>query len=94
MMALVLKSWMSLLYFDIVLRFRGLQRIHDIVRNQQVCSFHEASIESSAAEMKTPTTDLPPRERLVVSVRIQQVDWRILTKRKPFSMGLVCSLFP
>jgi hypothetical protein len=44
MMALVLESWISLLYFDIVLRFRGLQRIHDIVRNQQVCPFHGASI--------------------------------------------------
>jgi hypothetical protein len=44
MMALALESWISLFYFDIVLRFRGLQRIHDIVRNQQVCSVHGASI--------------------------------------------------
>jgi hypothetical protein len=36
-------SWASLLYFDVVLRFRGLPSLHEIVRNQQVCSFHGAS---------------------------------------------------
>jgi hypothetical protein len=43
MIFLVLKSWASLLYFEFVLRFRGLPRVHDVVRNQQICSFNEGS---------------------------------------------------
>jgi hypothetical protein len=43
MIRLVLGSWVSLLYFDFVLRFRGLPRVHDIVRRQQVSAFHGAS---------------------------------------------------
>lgn len=43
MMRLVLRSWVSLLYFDLILRIRGLAQIHDIVRNQEVCSFQRAS---------------------------------------------------
>jgi hypothetical protein len=43
MTRLVLNSWMSLLYFDFVLHFRGLPRIHEVVRRQQICLFHGAS---------------------------------------------------
>src|ERR1700682_1803344 len=44
MIGLVLKIWISLLYFDFVLRFHGLRRVHDIVRNQQVGPFHADSV--------------------------------------------------
>jgi Transglutaminase-like superfamily len=44
MIRLVLESWISLLHFDFVLRFRGLQRVHEIVRDQQVRSFKGISI--------------------------------------------------
>jgi hypothetical protein len=43
MIGLVLRSWSSLLYFDFVLRFRGLPRVHGVVRNQRVHSFHETA---------------------------------------------------
>jgi hypothetical protein len=38
MMRLILESWVTLLYFEFVLRFRGLQNVHDIVRVQRVHS--------------------------------------------------------
>jgi hypothetical protein len=38
MISLVLESWISLLRFDFILRFRGLPRVHDSVRSQRVCS--------------------------------------------------------
>jgi hypothetical protein len=41
MIRLVFRSWISLLHFDFVLRFRGLQGVHVIVRNQQVCPLNE-----------------------------------------------------
>jgi hypothetical protein len=44
MIHLVLESWVSLLYFDFILRFRGLPRVHTIVRDQQVRSFKGNSI--------------------------------------------------
>jgi hypothetical protein len=44
MISLVIKSWGSLLYFDFVLRFRGLPRVHDIVRNQRVYSLDGFSV--------------------------------------------------
>jgi hypothetical protein len=44
MTRLVLESWLSLLYFDVLLHFRGLPRIHEIVRSRQVSSFHGASV--------------------------------------------------
>lgn len=37
MTSLIVKVWISLVYFDCVFRFRGLERIHEIVRNQKVC---------------------------------------------------------
>jgi hypothetical protein len=49
MTRLVLRSWVSLLYFDLVLRFLGLPRVHDIVRNQHVCSVHGTSGYSAGA---------------------------------------------
>jgi hypothetical protein len=51
MIRLVLRSWVSLLYFDLVLRFRGLPRVHEIVRNQQVCSFHGGSVPLPASRL-------------------------------------------
>jgi hypothetical protein len=44
MIGLVLKSWGWLLYFEFVLRFRGLPRTHEVVRNQRVCLLHGVSI--------------------------------------------------
>lgn len=46
MIRLVLKSWASLVYFGVVLRFRGLARVHDTVRHQQVTAFLGASAPS------------------------------------------------
>lgn len=43
MMRLILRSWISLFYFDLILCIRGLAQIHDIVRNQEVCSVQTAS---------------------------------------------------
>jgi hypothetical protein len=34
----VLESWLLLLYFDWLMRFRGFQRIHAVVRGQQLRS--------------------------------------------------------
>jgi len=51
MIRLVLRSWVSLLYFDFVLRFRGLPRVHEIVRNQQICSLHGVSVPSPASRL-------------------------------------------
>jgi hypothetical protein len=42
-MPVILRAWISLLYFDLVLRFSGFPRVHDIVRNQHVCSFDQVS---------------------------------------------------
>ena len=36
MKRLVLDSWLWLLYFDFVMRFRGFKRLHDVVRNQAI----------------------------------------------------------
>jgi hypothetical protein len=44
MIRLVLRSWTLLLYFDFILRFRGLARIRDIIRNQQVSSLRGVSV--------------------------------------------------
>jgi len=44
MTGLVLEAWTSLFYFDLVLRFRGLPRVHDIVRRQLIDSVHERSV--------------------------------------------------
>jgi hypothetical protein len=43
MIRLTLKSWALLSYFGFVLRFRGLPRVHNIVRHQQVSAFFGAS---------------------------------------------------
>ena len=51
MIGLVIKSWGSLLYFDFVLRFRGLPRVHEIVRHQQGCSFHGDSVHLPASRI-------------------------------------------
>jgi hypothetical protein len=40
---LMLRAWISLLHFDIVLSFRGFPRAHEIIRTQKVCSFHGMS---------------------------------------------------
>ena len=44
MMRFVLRSWISLLYFDIVLCFRGLPRVYKVVRGQHVCAAQKPSI--------------------------------------------------
>jgi hypothetical protein len=51
MIRLVLRSWGSLLYFDFLLRFRGLSRVHEIVRNQRVWSLHGVSVPVSASRL-------------------------------------------
>jgi Transglutaminase-like superfamily len=48
MIDLILRSWLSLLYFEVVLRFRGLPGVHGIVRRQRVYPFHEPSGSSAA----------------------------------------------
>jgi len=36
MMRLALKSWLLLLYFDFIMRFRDFNHLHDIIRNQKI----------------------------------------------------------
>jgi hypothetical protein len=43
MIGIVSQSYASLLYFDLVLRFFGLSRVHGIVRKQKVRSVNEGS---------------------------------------------------
>jgi hypothetical protein len=39
----MLRCWISLLHVDFVMRFRGLPRVHALVRSQPVSSLHEDS---------------------------------------------------
>jgi hypothetical protein len=43
MMYLILRSWLYLLYFEMILQVRGLPRIHQVVLNQKTRSHSEAS---------------------------------------------------
>jgi hypothetical protein len=47
MKRLLLRSWLFLLYFDIVLRLRGFRQVHDVVRRQSICPITTAPHASS-----------------------------------------------
>ena len=44
---LVLESWLLLLYFEFVMRFRGLKVLHEIVRSEKVCDADDPMLPSS-----------------------------------------------
>jgi hypothetical protein len=49
MKRLVLESWLLLLYFDLVMRFRSFKVLHEIVRKEKIRAANGLMLSSSAA---------------------------------------------